>query len=304
MTSGGSGDTRVTDPVESEPAEAASDDADLAYDTDDPDTQPIAVRAAGAEPDSADDPDTQPIPVAAHRSSSAVEGHHPDDIAAALPDSEPRPDSAGLSSGSGLPWWNEPFPAKPRPTRRRPATYIAAACAAVLAAVESARGYCWHPTTISTPTTTAQPHRSSTSRCRRAEPPAEPLAPQYPAGACAPAPPTGAAIAMVICKTADHVSPASASYVLTRDEPAMRATFDDIVHHLTLQVCPGRIQSPGPWRRNATPQQISGTLLCGAQAGQPTMAWTTDTDLLVSTIHADAAGPTLDQLYAWWSAHS
>jgi hypothetical protein len=49
VTSGGSGDTRVTDPVESEPAEAASDDADLAYDTDDPDTQPIAVRAAGAE---------------------------------------------------------------------------------------------------------------------------------------------------------------------------------------------------------------------------------------------------------------
>jgi hypothetical protein len=109
---------------------------------------------------------------------------------------------------------------------------------------------------------------------------------------------------MVICKTADPVSPASASYVLTRDEPAMRATFDDIVHHLTLQVCPGRIQSPGPWRRNATPQQISGTLPCGAQAGQPTMAWTTDTDLLVSTIHADAAGLTLDQLYAWWSAHS
>ena len=68
VTSGGTGDTCVTDPLESEPAEAASDDADLAYDTDDPDTQPIAVRAACAEPDSADDPDTQPIPVAAHRS--------------------------------------------------------------------------------------------------------------------------------------------------------------------------------------------------------------------------------------------
>jgi hypothetical protein len=155
VTSGGTGDTRVTDPLESEPAEAASDDADLAYDT--------------------DDPDTQPIPVAAHRSSSAVEGHHPDDIAAALRDDEPRPDSAGLSSGSGRPWWNEPFPAGPLPTRRRPATYIAAACAAVLAAVGVSAWLLLAPTTISTPTTTAQRHRSSTqSRRRRAEPPAEP----------------------------------------------------------------------------------------------------------------------------------
>lgn len=173
MTSGGSGDTRVTDPVESEPAEAAFDDADLAYDTDDPDTQPIAVRAAGAEPDSADDPDTQPIPVAAHRSSAAVEGHHPDDIAAALPDSEPRPDSAGLSSGSGLPWWNEPFPAKPLPTRRRPATYIAAAGAAVLAAVGVGAWLLLAPNDNQHPT---QPSAigAQQSRCRRAEPPAEP----------------------------------------------------------------------------------------------------------------------------------
>jgi hypothetical protein len=109
---------------------------------------------------------------------------------------------------------------------------------------------------------------------------------------------------MAVCKSVDHRSPASASYVLACDEPAMRAEFDEIVHRLTLQVCPGRIQSPGPWRRNATPQQISGTLVCGAPGGVSTGVWTTDADLLVSSIHAEPTGPTLEQLYAWWSAHS
>jgi hypothetical protein len=68
--------------------------------------------------------------------------------------------------------------------------------------------------------------------------------------------------------------------------------------------CPGNIQSPGPWRRNATPQQVSGTLVCGLQASRPTLAWTDDIVLLLGVVRADATGPTLDQLYAWWSTHS
>jgi hypothetical protein len=130
------------------------------------------------------------------------------------------------------------------------------------------------------------------------------IATQYPPGSCTPAPPPAAATAMVVCKTSDRRLPASARYVAARDQSAMRAAFDDIVHHLTVQICPGKIQSPGPWRRNATPKQISGTLVCSDQAGRPTVAWTTDADLLVSSIQAAAAGPTLEQLYAWWSFHS
>jgi hypothetical protein len=68
--------------------------------------------------------------------------------------------------------------------------------------------------------------------------------------------------------------------------------------------CPGNIQSPGPWRRNATPQQISGTLVCGVLQNRPTLAWTDDVALLLGVVRADDKGPTLDRLYAWWSSHS
>jgi len=38
--------------------------------------------------------------------------------------------------------------------------------------------------------------------------------------------------------------------------------FDDPLRGSTIVTRPGNIQSPGPWRRNATPQQVSGTLVC------------------------------------------
>jgi hypothetical protein len=68
--------------------------------------------------------------------------------------------------------------------------------------------------------------------------------------------------------------------------------------------CPGNIQSPGPWRRQATPQQISGTLVCSYRDGLASITWTTEAELLVSAVRADQRGPTLDQLYRWWSTHS
>ncbi|HEX3548388.1 MAG TPA: hypothetical protein VHU62_17760 [Mycobacterium sp.] len=68
--------------------------------------------------------------------------------------------------------------------------------------------------------------------------------------------------------------------------------------------CPGNIQSPGPWRRNAKPQQVSGTLVCSYRDGLAAVTWTTEADLLVNDVRADRRGPTLNELYEWWSAHS
>lgn len=73
---------------------------------------------------------------------------------------------------------------------------------------------------------------------------------------------------------------------------------------VSVVTCPGNIQSPGPWRRNATPQQVSGTLVCGVQQDRPTLAWTDDIALLLGVVRADDKGPTMDRLYAWWSSHS
>jgi hypothetical protein len=105
-------------------------------------------------------------------------------------------------------------------------------------------------------------------------------------------------------KNADPGGPLSATYTLVRDKTALDAAFNDIVRASTRVNCPGNIQSPGPWRRNATPHKTSGVLFCGIQESRPTVAWTDDDDLLVSTIQSGPQGPTFDQLYEWWSSHS
>ena len=102
----------------------------------------------------------------------------------------------------------------------------------------------------------------------------------------------------------DPGGPTSASYLLARDKTALDAAFTGAVRADAVVNCPGNIQSPGPWRRNATPQQTSGTLICGVQGGVPTVAWTDEERMSVSIVRSDPPGPSLDQLYQWWSSHS
>jgi hypothetical protein len=155
------------------------------------------------------------------------------------------------------------------------------------------------PTTSSSAPSSASPDAGAQARIQG-------LLPRgYAPGSCELAAPSNDALAVVNCaKNSDPDGPVSATFTLVRDKAALRASFDAIVHASTVVVCPGNIQSPGPWRRNATPAQTSGTLFCGFQQGGPTVAWTTDDDLLVSTVTGDPRGPNLDQLYAWWSSHS
>jgi serine/threonine kinase PknH len=46
------------------------------------------------------------------------------------------------------------------------------------------------------------------------------------------------------------------------------------------------------------------TLVCSYRDGVAAVTWTTDADLRVNDVHSDRFGPSLDQLYQWWSAHS
>ncbi|WP_241474006.1 hypothetical protein [Mycolicibacterium neoaurum] len=84
----------------------------------------------------------------------------------------------------------------------------------------------------------------------------------------------------------------------------LQGLLRDTVKDAQVVVCPGNIQSPGPWRRNATPSQVAGTLVCATRADRALVAWTTDNRRLVSLIEADAQGPSMVQLYTWWAAHS
>lgn len=166
------------------------------------------------------------------------------------------------------------------------------------------------PALSGTPTTTSAATRSPT---RASVPPlAESqsrlfsLLPQgYPPDTCRPATLPQDALAAVSCdKNADPGGPQSATYTLFPDAATLRVAFEKVVHSATIVLCPERMQSPGPWHRNATPQDTSGILVCAIQDSLPTVAWTNDSEFLLSLTHADPQAPTLDDLYAWWMAHS
>lgn len=127
----------------------------------------------------------------------------------------------------------------------------------------------------------------------------------YSPGTCKPITPPMDALSEVSCeKNSDPDGPMSATYLLFADATSLRGAFDRIVQSSNIIECPGRIQSPGPWHRNATPDKASGMLLCGTQDGNLLLGWTNDAEQLISVAKAGPQGPTIDQLYAWWTSHS
>lgn len=127
----------------------------------------------------------------------------------------------------------------------------------------------------------------------------------YPDGACAPIEPPEGLLAQVDCDAnTDPGGPQSATYTLSGDKTSLEAAFNTLISAATRVNCPGNIQSPGPWRRNATPDRTSGQLFCGLRDGRPSVVWTDEARLMVSAVRAGPQGPTFPQLYAWWSSHS
>jgi serine/threonine kinase PknH len=127
----------------------------------------------------------------------------------------------------------------------------------------------------------------------------------YCPGSCEPATTPPRALAKTVCThNGDPAGPTAATYTLVADKASLRPLFDDPLRGSTIVTCPGNIESPGPWRCNATPQQVSGTLVCSYRDGLAAVTWTTEANLLVSDVHADRAGPALNQLNQWRSAHS
>jgi serine/threonine-protein kinase len=127
----------------------------------------------------------------------------------------------------------------------------------------------------------------------------------YAPGMCKPIAPPKDALAKVSCdKNSDPDGPPSATYTLFSDAAAQRDAFNRLVQESSVIECPGRIRSPGPWHRNATPDKTSGMLLCGLQQGNPLVSWTNHLELLIGVVHGEPQGPTVEQLYAWWTLHS
>jgi len=131
------------------------------------------------------------------------------------------------------------------------------------------------------------------------------LPPGFQPPVCRPITPPPDALAEVSCENnSDPDGPTSATYLLFPETSSLRGAFTRIVQGSNVIECPGRIQSPGPWHANATPDKASGTLLCATQRESPIVAWTDDTELVVGLVRGEQHGPTIDRLYAWWTSHS
>lgn len=112
-------------------------------------------------------------------------------------------------------------------------------------------------------------------------------------------------LAQLICTPHSGPSaPTSARFLMAQKTADLQGLLRDSLTGTQVVVCPGNIQSPGPWRRNATPAQVAGTLVCATRGGRALVAWTTDERRLVSVVEGDAQGPSMGQLYTWWTAHS
>lgn len=206
---------------------------------------------------------------------------------------------------SGL--YNAPPPVVPRPTGHAiPLRVLLIGGGALVALVLVVVAVMWllkpSPAADTTAATTSEPAPVDTEaqdRLLRAVPRG------YGPQACEPSDPSGESVARVSCaKNTDPGGPDTSTYTLYPDRAALDDAFESLVSSSQVVICPGRIQSPGPWRRIATPDKISGTLLCALDQNRPTVSWTDVDEMFIGTVEAGPGGPTFDQLYSWWAAHS
>jgi len=247
-------------------------------------SQPSMPEDEVYEPDP-DDDDTGPLPVLT-APLSADERWHP-------------------GHGAWAEKFDAPLTVNPRPMRRherKPIVFLSAVALLTVVVVGGVIFWLVRPssdTDSGPPSSTPTAPNPDADRLLR-------LVPQgYPAEACKPVGAPKDALAQVRCdKNSDSGGPLSATYTMVENKAALDAALNGIVRASTMVNCPGNIQSPGPWRRNATPNKTSGVLFCGIQGDRPTVAWTDDARLIVSEVQSGPGGPTFDELYAWWSSHS
>lgn len=202
--------------------------------------------------------------------------------------------------------YGAPVSVNPRPVHRnrRPVVLVAVATAGVIALGVLAWAF-WPSSDDS-----GAPAESTSTTQTESQPAAEArlkgmLPRGYAPDACETVVPSKGALAQISCnKNDDTGGPLTATYTLAKDSDALKALFGDVLSASSVVDCPGNIQSPGPWRRNATPQQSAGTLVCGFQQSKPTVAWTTEANLLLSEVQSGPQGPNMVQLYTWWASHS
>ena len=202
-------------------------------------------------------------------------------------------------------------------TDRRPLV-IAAVAASLLALGGAVMWGLSQRTSTESVTAPSTTPRTDTTTSTTSPPPPPPPSPEsiatirtllpvgYPPQACRPvsAADPGGLVTMACGPNTDPGGPPTAQYTLFTNRTALIAAFNGLVETSSQLICPGNIQSPGPWRRNANPDRPSGILFCGNSDDREVVIWTDEERLLLSAVKTGERGPNLDQLYQWWSSHS
>lgn len=203
--------------------------------------------------------------------------------------------TASAGAPAGAPPRLQPPPARARGPQRPP---LAAAAVVAVLAVLAVVGYVVLRPAGDDEQPAAEPAPDPPSR---AQPLLELVSGHHPSGSCAGREEAGE---VVVSCTEDGIDvPTSATYRQVGSPDELAAVFDRAVRDLDVVVCPGNIQSPGPWRRTGATSP-AGTVVCGTRGEIPTVAWTTEEHSLLSVISTDPSRRALDVLYTWWSRNS
>lgn len=202
-------------------------------------------------------------------------------------------------------WWNlfesaaEPTPAQ-MPSRFRRTFVIAGVAVAVAVLGAIGTGFVVRSTTTDTPTASKPAevkHRIPDPR----------LLGMLPAGisanSCKPGDETGPQPSVVCGGSSMASDPIGVTLIGAPDPSGLDAELKQVLSRSKVVLCPGNIQSPGPWRRYPT-QPPAGTLMCGLQEKNSVLAWTDEARLLTVVAVGEPGAEALPLLYRWWTLHA
>ena len=105
-------------------------------------------------------------------------------------------------------------------------------------------------------------------------------------------------LAKIVCThNGDPAGPTATTYTLVAEKASLRPLFDDPLRGSTIVTCPGDISRPDPGAATPRPSKSAARWCDSYRDGLAAVTWTTEANLLVSDVHADRAGPALNQLY-------
>jgi hypothetical protein len=129
----------------------------------------------------------------------------------------------------------------------------------------------------------------------------------YATGTCTPQtqPMPGALVSVKCGPNGDTNGPNVSAYGLYADVTSLNNAFKSFTGTFAMQDCPGNKTSPGDWWHTKDPNTILGQVACGVYKGtDPQVMWSNQKTLVFAIVGAKAPGQTLDQIYAWWTAHA